>query len=76
MTVEDVMRERAMLIGWKHSHGLTADETARLEFLNSEALRLCPLVTPEMTAAVDAIRARLDAMQARREPPNPEITGP
>lgn len=59
-----------MLIGWKHSHGLTADEATRLEFLNSEALRLCPLVTPEMTEAVNAIRARLDAMQTRRKTPN------
>ena len=59
MTVEEVMRERAKLIGWNFSHGLTAEEAARLDWLNAEAQRLCPTVTPEMTAALEAIRARL-----------------
>lgn len=68
--VDDVMRERAMLIGRKRSHGLTADEVARLDWLNAEALRLCPVVTPEMTAALEAVHQRLDAMQARRKTPN------
>ena len=47
-----LMRERAMLIEWKYSHGLTADEAARLEFLNAEARRLYPRVTPEMVSAL------------------------
>lgn len=70
MEVEDVMRERAKLIVCKHSRGLTADETARLDWLNTEAQRLCPTVTPETTAAIEAIRARLDARQARSKTPN------
>jgi len=70
MPLEEVMRERAKLIGWKFSHGLTAEETVRLAWLNAEAQRLCPTVTPEMTATIEAIRVRLDARQARRKPPN------
>ena len=69
MSLEELMKERATLIGWKHSHGLTADEAARLDWLNTEAVRLCPLVTQEMTEAVNAIRARLDAMRARSKTP-------
>lgn len=68
--IDELMKERAALIGWKFSHGLTPEEAERLDWLNAEALRLCPLVTPEMTAAVDAMRARLDAMQARRKTAN------
>ena len=75
MNTEEVMRERAMLIGWKFSHGLTAEETARLDWLNAEALRLCPTVTPEMTAALEAIRTRLDSRQARRKTPNASLEG-
>lgn len=75
MNVEEVMRERATLIGRKFAHGLTAEEAARLGWLNAEAQRLCPTVTPEMTAALEAIRARLDARQARRVTPNVKLTG-
>ncbi|MEY2875289.1 MAG: hypothetical protein RLZZ373_2660 [Pseudomonadota bacterium] len=60
-TIEAVMRERAMLISWNSSHGLTADETERLDWLNAEARRLSPRVSPEMTVAVEAIRASLAA---------------
>lgn len=66
MSVDEVMRERAKLIGWKFSHGLTAEEATRLDWLNAEAQRLCPTVAPGMTAALEAIRARLEARQARR----------
>lgn len=59
MSEDDVMRERAMLIGWAHSHGLNADEAERLEWLNAEARRLCPTVTPEMTAFLESVRATL-----------------
>ena len=70
MILEELMKERSTLIGWKHSHGLTADEAARLDWLNTEAVRLCPLVTQEMTEAVNAIRARSNARQARIKTPN------
>lgn len=75
MSLAELMKERAKLIGWKVSHGLTAEESTQLDFLDAEALRLCPRVTPEMTAAVDGIRARLDARQARRKTPNAELSG-
>jgi hypothetical protein len=70
MKTEDVMRERAMLIGWRFSHGLTADEVARLDWLDAEARRLCPRVTPEMRAQIEVMQARIDARQARRKTPN------
>lgn len=61
MNGKALMRERAMLIGWKYSHGLTADEATRLEFLNAEALRRYPRVTPEMVAALKTASAALTA---------------
>ena len=67
MKTEEVMRERAMLIGWKFSHGLTADESARLDWLDVEARRLCPRVTPEMKAEMAAFQARTEARQERRK---------
>ena len=60
MTTEEVMRERVMLLVRKHSHGLTADEAERLDWLTAEARRLCPCVTPEMQADMEAFLARAE----------------
>lgn len=67
MTIKKLMSEREALIVWKYSRGLTADETTRLEFLQAEARRLCPRVSPEAKARAESISDRLDARQARRE---------
>jgi hypothetical protein len=65
--IEDIMRERAILIGWKHSHGLTTEESSRLEFLNSEARINFPSVTPKMEAIIDKIRMSLDKIRMSLE---------
>ena len=77
MTVDDVMSERAKLIGWEFSHGLTADEAARLEWLNTEARRLCPRVTPAMRKQMADVEAgqkqrqqRIEELRARLKTPN------
>lgn len=75
MTVEEVMRERAELMGWEFSRGLTTKEAERMSWLNSEARRLCPTVTQEMEAALEALRARLENRQARHKKPNAELSG-
>jgi hypothetical protein len=67
---EAVLHERGALLERKHSQGLTADEEERLYWLTCESRRLCPTVTPEMNAAVEALNARIDERQARLKTPN------
>jgi hypothetical protein len=47
MTVDEVMSERAELLGKKFGVGLSQVEAERLEFLNGEASRLLPRVSKE-----------------------------
>lgn len=60
-----VMAERCALIRKKHGPGLDVGEAAMLEWLNGEARRLCPRVTPEMLAFADEVRAKLAEVSER-----------
>ena len=62
MTVDEVMSERAQLIGKKYSGGLTESEAKRLEFLNNEAGRLCPRVSKEMLRSLEATTRKAERL--------------
>ena len=55
-----LMAERADLIVWKCHNALNEQQSDRLAFLNREAIRLAPRVTPEMLEQLATAEACLD----------------
>ena len=62
MTVDEVMSERAQLLGKKFRGGLSESEAGRLEFLNNEASRLCPRVSKEALRAMETTARKAERL--------------